>query len=51
MSDTLSLLREALADRYDIARRLVESNHGRLDFESRPGNTEFRVALPATETL
>ncbi len=32
----------------DIARRLVESNNGRLDFESRPGNTEFRVALPVT---
>jgi signal transduction histidine kinase len=30
----------------DIARRLVESNNGRLDFDSRPGNTEFRVALP-----
>jgi signal transduction histidine kinase len=32
----------------DIARRLVESNSGRLDFDSRPGNTEFRVALPIT---
>jgi len=32
----------------DIARRLVESNNGRLDFDSRPGNTEFRVALPIT---
>jgi signal transduction histidine kinase len=30
----------------DIARRLVESNNGRLEFESRPGNTEFKVALP-----
>jgi signal transduction histidine kinase len=30
----------------DVARRLVESNNGRLDFDSRPGNTEFRVALP-----
>ena len=32
----------------DIARRLVESNNGRLDFDSKPGNTEFRVALPIT---
>jgi len=32
----------------DIARRLVESNNGRLDFDSTPGNTEFRVALPIT---
>jgi signal transduction histidine kinase len=32
----------------DIARRLVESNNGRLDFDSAPGNTEFRVALPTT---
>jgi len=30
----------------DIARRLVESNNGRLDFESVVGKTEFRVALP-----
>jgi signal transduction histidine kinase len=30
----------------DIARRLVESNNGRLDFESTVGKTEFRVALP-----
>jgi len=30
----------------DIARRLVESNNGRLDFESTVGRTEFRVALP-----
>jgi signal transduction histidine kinase len=30
----------------EIARRLVESNNGRLDFDSHPGNTEFRVALP-----
>jgi len=30
----------------DIARRLVESNHGRLEFDSKPGHTEFRVALP-----
>jgi signal transduction histidine kinase len=32
----------------DIARRLVEWNNGRIDFDSRPGNTEFRVALPIT---
>jgi signal transduction histidine kinase len=30
----------------DIARRLVESNNGRLDFDSTVGKTEFRVALP-----
>jgi signal transduction histidine kinase len=30
----------------DIARRFVESNNGRLDFDSAPGKTEFRVALP-----
>src|SRR5215831_2359322 len=30
----------------DIARRFVESNNGRLDFDSMPGRTEFRVALP-----
>jgi signal transduction histidine kinase len=30
----------------DIARRLVESNNGRIELDSRPGNTEFRVALP-----
>ena len=31
----------------EIVRRFVESNNGRLDFESRPGSTEFRVALPS----
>lgn len=30
----------------DIVRRLVERNDGRLDFESVPGRTEFRVSLP-----
>src|SRR5215831_12724529 len=30
----------------DIARRFVESNNGRLDFDSAPGKTEFRVTLP-----
>jgi signal transduction histidine kinase len=33
----------------DIARRFVESNNGRLDFDSTPGKTEFRVALPMSE--
>ncbi len=38
----------------DIARRLVRSNGGAIDVDSRPGRTEFRVTLPlapATETL
>jgi signal transduction histidine kinase len=30
----------------DIARRLVRSHHGEIEFESEPGRTEFRVALP-----
>jgi signal transduction histidine kinase len=30
----------------DIAQRLVRHNDGVIDFESRPGRTEFRVALP-----
>jgi len=30
----------------DIARRLVEQHEGELDFDSRPGRTEFRVRLP-----
>ena len=30
----------------DIARRLVDSNSGRIDVDSKPGHTEFRVALP-----
>ncbi len=30
----------------DIARRLVVHNEGVIDFESRPGRTEFRVSLP-----
>jgi nitrogen-specific signal transduction histidine kinase len=30
----------------EITRRFVESNNGRLDFDSQPGSTEFRVALP-----
>ena len=30
----------------DIARRLVRHNDGRIDFESQPGRTEFRVTLP-----
>jgi len=35
----------------DIARRFVESNNGRLDFDSVPGKTEFRVALPIALTV
>jgi signal transduction histidine kinase len=30
----------------DIARRLVRHNDGAIDFESTPGQTEFRVRLP-----
>jgi len=30
----------------DIAKRLVEQHEGELDFQSRPGRTEFRVRLP-----
>ena len=33
----------------DIARRLVRHNDGAIDFESRPGRTEFRVRLPVAE--
>jgi signal transduction histidine kinase len=33
----------------DIVRRLVRHNDGDITFESRPGRTEFRVALPAVE--
>lgn len=34
----------------DIARRLARHNDGTIDFESRPGQTEFRVRLPIAET-
>jgi len=30
----------------DIARRLVSQHEGQIEFESRPGRTEFRVILP-----
>ena len=33
----------------DIARRLVRHNDGAIEFESRPGRTEFRVRLPVAE--
>lgn len=33
----------------DIVRRLVLHNDGVIDVESRPGRTEFRVALPVAE--
>jgi signal transduction histidine kinase len=33
----------------DIARRLVRHNDGDIEFESRPGRTEFRVALPIAD--
>jgi len=33
----------------DSARRLVNHNDGAIEFESRPGRTEFRVRLPIAE--
>ena len=33
----------------DIVRRLVKHNDGAIEFESRPGRTEFRVRLPIAE--
>jgi len=33
----------------DIARRLVRHNDGVIEFESQPGHTEFRVALPIAD--
>jgi signal transduction histidine kinase len=35
----------------DIVRRLVRHNDGEIAVESQPGHTEFRVALPAAETM
>jgi signal transduction histidine kinase len=34
----------------DIARRLVRHNDGVIEFESRPGRTEFRVSLPVVNS-
>jgi nitrogen-specific signal transduction histidine kinase len=33
----------------EIARKMVEQNHGRLDVESRSGRTTFSVQLPVFE--
>ena len=33
----------------DIARRLVRHNDGVIEFETKPGRTEFRVALPVAD--
>jgi signal transduction histidine kinase len=33
----------------DIVRRLVRHNDGAIEFESRPGRTEFRIMLPIAE--
>ena len=30
----------------DISRRLVRRHDGQIEFDSRPGRTEFRVTLP-----
>jgi signal transduction histidine kinase len=35
----------------DIARRLVRRNDGDIEFESRPGRTEFRITLPAARDV
>jgi signal transduction histidine kinase len=35
----------------DIVRRLVRHNDGTIEFDSRPGRTEFRVMLPLAENL
>jgi signal transduction histidine kinase len=35
----------------DIARRIVRRHDGQIEFESRPGHTEFRVILPAERTV
>ena len=32
----------------DIARRIVRRHDGQIEFDSRPGRTEFRVILPAS---
>ena len=34
----------------DIARRIVRSHEGAIEFETRPGRTEFRVVLPPAPT-
>ena len=34
----------------DIARRLIRHNEGSIEFDSRPGHTEFRVRIPIAET-
>ena len=34
----------------DIVRRLVRHNDGTIEFDSRPGRTEFRVTLPIAES-
>jgi signal transduction histidine kinase len=34
----------------DVVKRLVGQNGGRIDVDSRPGRTEFRVLLPAAPT-
>ena len=34
----------------DVVKRLVGQNGGRIDVDSRPGRTEFRVLLPVAPT-
>jgi signal transduction histidine kinase len=34
----------------DIVQRLVRHNDGTIEFDSRPGRTEFRVMLPLAES-
>ena len=33
----------------DISKKIVESHNGTIEFESRPGRTEFRVRIPAVD--
>ena len=35
----------------DIVRRLVQRHNGKIELDSRPGRTEFRVTLPIAETV
>jgi signal transduction histidine kinase len=32
----------------DVTRRIVRRHDGQIEFDSRPGHTEFRVILPAS---
>ena len=34
----------------DICNKIVERHQGRMDLESQPGRTEFRVTIPLTQS-